>query len=245
VPEEGDIVNRLRLTSCLVGLAFLCIPGLASATEVLFDFNSLSAGVESNGGSDAIEQYMESLYLSDITVSAGAETRKNRVENRPFGMFLGNSDGATDRGNCPGGLNDAPCHNGPYDTFLINDWNEGYDAFSITFENVPITGFDVDWEIFPVTRNGAAADITILADEEEIFFSELVGADKELGDLGHFSYSFNSPVHTLEFVDWRDTPIGIDNLRVRRDIPVPGTGLLFITGLVALGLGRGSKRSRG
>lgn len=235
---------NLRLASRLAVVLFVCLPAFASATEVLFDFNDLASGIESDE-SDAIETYMELLYGSDITLSDGAKTRKSRVEDRPSGMYLGNSDGATGRGPCPVDQNTAPCHPDPKDTFLINDWSEEYDRFSITFEEEPISGFEVDWEIFPVTRNGQAADITILADEEEIFFSELLGADKELGDLGHFSYSFNAPVHTLEFIDWRDAPIGIDNLRVRRDMPVPGTVLLIMTGLLALGVRRRSQRLRG
>jgi hypothetical protein len=182
---------------------------------------------------------MEGIYGSDITVAWGAKTQKDRIESRPTGMYLGNTDGALDRGNCNGN-----CHPDPKDTFLINRWNSTSvpsnlrDRITITFEDVPIWGFGVDWEIFPVTRTGAAADITIKADGETLFFSELLGLDKEKGDLGHFSIDFAVPVHTLEFIDWTDAPIGIDNLTLTRRVPLPGTGLLLLAGLAALGLQR-------
>ena len=205
----------------------------AGADTILFDFNSLAANKDSkNNGNDLIEEYMELVYGSDITVPAGARTRKDRVEDRPDGAYLGNSDGALDRGLCaPSGS--VACHGTPMDTFLINRWNNDFDRIGITFEQQPIIAVEFDWEIFPVTQNGQTADLTVIADETQIFFHEILGANKELGDLGHFSYVFDSPVSTLQFIDWTDAPIGIDNLRVRRqETPWASPLLLLSAGLV-------------
>jgi hypothetical protein len=215
-------------------------------SSVLFDFNSLAKNINSANGADPIETYMEALWGSDISVALGAKTQKDRIENRPSGAYLGNTDGATNRGDCL-----APhCHPDPKDTFLINRWNQSSipsdlrDRIIITFEEEAITGFDVDWAIFPVTQNGQNADITIKADGATLFFRALLGADKELGDLGHFSFDFETPVNTLEFIDWSDAPIGIDNLLVRRDVPAPGTLPLLVPGILALLLHRRRARAR-
>jgi hypothetical protein len=244
--------------------AALALPQTAAAATILFDFNSLPADVnsKSNGSpfpapnplpssADRIEDYMEDIYGSNITVLLGAQTRTSRVENRPNGtldMYLGNSDGAMDRGDCSNPGADAACHGGNPDTFLINRWNSTSvpsglrDRIVITFLDVPIMGFEVDWEIFPVTMNGQNADITIKADGEQLFFSQLLGIDKERGDLGHFAISFDQPVHTLEFIDWSDAPIGIDNLQVT--IPVPGTLALLGAGCLAFSFSRVARRRR-
>jgi hypothetical protein len=236
----------------------LVLSGTATASTILFDFNSLGADINSvsNGSpfpssTDPIEDYMEDIYGSNITVQLGARTRSDRVEGRPNGsldMYLANSDGASDRGDCP---SNTACHGAPMDTFLINRWNASSidpglrDRIIITFEDDPIMGFEVDWEIFPVTRNGQNADITIKADGEQLFFSQLLNGEKERGDLGHFvSVTFLDPVHTLEFIDWNDAPIGIDNLRVTRRVPVPGTPSLLGAGLLAFGLSRKRSRAR-
>jgi hypothetical protein len=249
-----------KLGLVLLMVVALTLPQTAGAATILFNFNSLGAGINSasngspfpapNPAPDRIEDYMEDIYGSNITVLLGAQTRTSRVENRPNGtldMYLGNSDGATDRGDCSPVANPA-CHGGNPDTFLINRWDSSSiasnlrDRIVITFLDVPIMGFSVDWEIFPVTMNGQNADITIKADGETLFFSQLMGADKERGDLGHYSVSFTQPVHTLEFIDWSDAPIGIDNLRVT--VPVPGTLALLGAGCLAFSFTRAARRRR-
>jgi len=216
----------------------------SGADTILFDFNSLAANKNSkDNGNDPIEEYMELVYGSAITVVEGARTRKERVEDRPNGAYLGNSDGALDQGLCaPNGL--IACHGAPMDTFLINRWNNGFDRIVITFEDEPISSVEFDWEIFPVTQAGQRAHLQVIADESHIFFLELFGANKELGDLGHFNtLVFDSPVHTLQFIDWNDAPIGIDNLRVRRqETPWPSSLLLLGAGLAGPAVWKLSRR---
>lgn len=215
--------------------------------SIVFDFNTLPAGTLSVTGPDDIESYMEGIYLSDITVKLGARTQKARIESLPTGIYLGNSDGAPDRHSYPW----APySHPNPKDTFLINRWDATSllpgerDRIVIIFEDVPITSVEFDWEIFPVTISGASADITFKADGVTItpFFPyALSGPDKPLGDLGHFTYVFDHPVSMLEFIDWTDAPIGIDNLEVTK-LPAPGSLVLLATGVGALSLVRRRRR---
>lgn len=94
--REIVVASILRDEKGMRGL--LALPIRAGAAPIPFDFNALSAGINSTAGADRIETYMEGLYGSDVTVNLGAQTRKNRVENRPRGLCLGNADGALDRG---------------------------------------------------------------------------------------------------------------------------------------------------
>ena len=222
-------------------LATLACPGGVFAGSILFNFNPLAANLNSAAGSapgqDPMEDYMEAIYGSPITVNLGAKTLKDRPENpHPAGLYLGNSDGALDRGvfvNPPG-------HPDPKDTYLINRWNSSCcaanqkDRIAITFEQQPIIGAEFDWEIFPVNSNGTTADFTFKADGAVYYYTALLSlSEKQQGDLGHYAVSFPNSVHTLEFIDWTDAPVGIDNLRVI--VPGPPTLLLVGLGLLAAG----------
>ena len=232
--------RRKRRTSVcgLVALtAIMLLPQLAHADVMLFDFNSLPANVNSRGGSDPIEAYMEGVYGSQITVRTGARTRRNRVNGTPADLYLGNSDA---------GMGHAP----PLDTFLINRWNatslaeNRRDRITIVFEDEPITGLEFDWEIFPVSEDNRAS-IAVKADGEVIFMHKLFGADRALGKVGHFSLlNLGHSVRKLEFIDRSfGAPIGIDNLRVRTgpndDLPVfsnpePSSLVIAATGLLGM-----------
>jgi hypothetical protein len=225
------------------------LTGLAGANTVLFDFNSLAENINSTNSEDAIEDYMEALWGSEITVKRGAKTFKSRIEGRPanpFDAYLGNTDGAVGRTDCP---SDPACHGQAPDTFLINRWNANglaaneRDRIAITFEEEPIFSVEFDWAIYPVTEGGQNADLTVWADETQIFFTQLLGEEKEKGDLGHFFLNFNGPVRTLQFVDWNDAPIGIDNLRVGRQVPWPDPLLLLAAGLAGPAWWTARKRS--
>lgn len=200
-----------------------------AAESVLFDFNSLAAGVNSTSGADKIETYMESMYGSNITVNWGARTMKGKPESgRPAAnqLYLANSDDAPDRGPMAG----SPYwHADPKDTYLINRWNTNpskscgptcmNDRIVFIFD-VPIISAEWDWEIFPINSASKKADLTVKADGVTIFYASLTTlADKMLGDLGHAGpFFFATPVNKLEFIDWTNAPDGIDNLRVT---PVP------------------------
>lgn len=214
-------------------LVFAASSGAVRAESVLFDFNALGKNVNSTNGADPIELYMENLWGSNITVVAGAKTMKNRPENpHPAGLYLGNSDGATVRGPYPG----PGSHGNPKDTYLINRWNSGCcaatekDRITIVFDE-GINEVAFDWEIFPTNGANTTADFTFKADEVPYFFTALTTmSEKTQGQLGHLSFDFDHPVHRLEFIDWTDAPIGIDNLHVGFTVPGPSP-------LLALGLG--------
>jgi hypothetical protein len=217
-------------------VASLAIPGGAAAAPILFNFNSIPDNTNSSSGEDMIEDYMEAIYGSEITVALGARAEDDKIEGRPTGAYLGP------------------------DIFLINRWNTTSisstlrDRIIITFEVVPITGLEFDWEIFPVTQSGQNADLTVnvwtpqqLVLEQPgttIFFRELLGPAKEAGALGHESFTFSTPVKMVQFIDWSDAPIGIDNLSLPNLVPLPGTLALLGAGLVAFGIGRVRRRAR-
>lgn len=219
----------------VIAAVFLVTSGNVNAAPILFNFNSLADNTMSTGGEDAIENYMEGIYGSEITLDLGAMADDDRVEGRPTGAYLGP------------------------DIYLRNRWNATSvpsnlrDRIGIQFNVVPITGLEFDWEIFPVTQSGQNADFTVrvwtqqqLNDEDAgtvIFFTQLLGPAKELGALGHESFSFSSPITRVEFIDWNDAPIGIDNLSTTQT-PVPGTLVLLGAGLLALGIGRARRRSK-
>lgn len=241
---KGEVTIR-TLQALLLGFILLVPATRTSATPILFDFNTLAAGLNSTTGEapgDPIEAYMEGLYGSNITVNVGAQTQKNRIESgHPAGLYLGNSDGALDRGP----FVSPPGHPDPKDTFLINRWNatslpaDVRDRIVITFDR-PIASVEFDWEIFPQTSG--VADITIKADGTTIFYELLPATpidERRLGDLGHFAhFDFVTPVHTLEFIDWNTAPIGIDNLTVNDTIPEPATLLLLGSGLAVMAVWR-------
>lgn len=236
-------------------LLLLCVYPLAAQATVLFDFNALAAGRNSAGGPpdplhnapDLIDVYMTGLYGSKVTVDLGGRTMQGKPESRrPANteLYLGNSDLAPDRGPMAGApFVHARDRRGriPLDTYLINRWNASSlprdvrDRIVISFEDVPIDSVEFDWEIFPVTASGQNADITVKADGVTIFHEALFGKDKEKGDLGHFGpFSFATPVRTLEFIDWTDAPIGMDNLSVNQQVPEPGSLVLFLSAGLAL-----------
>ena len=212
-------------------VASLAIPGGAAAAPILFDFDTIPDNTNSSSGEDMIEDYMEAIYGSEITVALGARAEDDKIENRPTGAYLGP------------------------DIFLINRWDKTSisptlrDRIIITFEDVPITGLEFDWEIFPVTESGQNADLTVMVTDifgqtNTIFFHELLGPAKELGALGHESFTFSTPMKTVQFIDWSDAPIGIDNLSLPNRVPLPGTLALLGAGFVAFGVGRARRRAR-
>jgi hypothetical protein len=254
----------------VIAAVLLMMAANVNAATILFDFDgpgiadgSCGTGITCSTGNtigtggvvDPIEVYMEGLYGSDITVDWGAKVEDDRTEGLTSTYpYLGSTNGAIDRfGNCGTG----PCDLTSPDRFLINRWNSSLpstlrDRITITFEIVPITGLEFDWEIFPVTQSGQNADLTVRVwtqqqiDDEDldgtvIFFSQLLGSDKPLGDMGHQSFTFDDPITRISFIDWNDAPIGVDNLRLTQT-PVPGTLVLLGAGFLALGLGKARRR---
>ena len=228
-----------------LGFVVGCVALAATPAQaaILFDFNALGGTTNAssnNAGMDTIDTYMSNVYGSTVKIAYGARTRRSNIDPYPD-YWLGNTDGATSSSDAA-----STSHGGTPDTFLINRWNSSLpnsvkDRIVISFLDEPIYGLEVDWEIFPVVATSSAnADLTIKADGVTIFFHELLGAAKALGAMGHFSYMFAQGVTTLEFIDWFDAPVGIDNLTVTQNEPVPEPATL---GLLALGLAVGGYAS--
>lgn len=222
---------------CLLTVAMVLQSATAQA-GILFDFNSLSSGVNSSSGSDAIEAYMSSIYGSAVTVDLGARTMKSKPEEVGPWPYLGNTDFVD---------GDLQSHWWYKDTYLINRWNASWipadqrDRITITFEEEAIGSIAFDWQIFPVTTG--KADFTVKADGETVFYYDNA-LDKYNGYLSHTELTFDAPVHKLEFIDWYTAPIGIDNLYVNpppppppsnQSVPEPATALMMLLGTLGIG----------
>jgi len=223
--------------------AFLIALAPLPAESVLFDFDSLSANVDSTPGADLIETTMEGIWgaavgstKKDITVNWGARTAGLRIENAFSTIYLGNSDSATawnQTGTPPTNNRNTDSSSSTRDVYLYNRWNAllpssgcgsspcQRDRITIIFEQQPIISVEFDWEIFPINSNADIADFTFVADGVQYYYHPPLPSTagsglptKFTGDVGHYSIVFETPVKKLEFIDWTTAPIGIDNLRV-------------------------------
>jgi hypothetical protein len=183
--------------------------------EVLFDFNSLSAGKKT--GSEAVGSYMDSVYGSDVSLDSGLQTSRKGVKTSSKWTHLGNSEGASAR--YP--MTRAERKRLPSDTFLFSRANSKRAAprIVIHFDKDPITSLKFDFEIFRGRKN-AASGIIVRAGGVTVFQYSLLGAQAKAGHLGlEGPIFFDAPVHTLEFIGMPGSGIGIDNLAV--NIPAP------------------------
>lgn len=174
-----------------------------------FDFNEVPISKKKKSHSAAqIESYMETIYGADVTVGPGVRATNN-VGQWAGGMHLGNSD--TSPMGILGRAAELP------DTFLMSGKGKN-PGIVITFGEAPIHSFAVDWQLFKKARG-----LTIKADGEVIFEQALTKAERKVGMLGHQDpIFFDHPVHTLEFIGWKNSKLGIDNLVV--NFPLGGNG---------------------
>jgi len=189
----------------------LFVHGTAFATSVLFDFEDAPF----MGGAGDIEEYMESVYGSDVTVIGGRVANWSPGPHGPFG---------------PGPLGpDNYIQAGP--DYCPSSW------FSFSFNEVPITSSSFDWG----TKLGVEGPIPlivysfdVLADDVGIFSIEC-GFDDLSGNTG--ALFFDSPITTLKFTvgPFANFEIEVDNLMVT---PIPEPATIALMGFGALGLVR-------
>jgi hypothetical protein len=267
------VVPALALAAALSG-SILPLESQAETLPFKWDFNPLAAGVNSANGPDSIETYMEGVFGSDITVKLGAQTRKTRMDGlTSLSFFLGNTDGATDRGFYP-----AKAKQPPLDTFLINRWNDAKnvpnlherDRITITFEEQGLDWIAFDWEIFPVVKgSNEPADITFRACKKSERIADTKGVllcpadpahtfmffdlgpkgspEKELGDLGHFPQNIEKFffASAMEQFEWIDWNTAPVGLdNLEGGVLVPQPGSLLLIGSALLALGSLRKARR-
>jgi hypothetical protein len=185
--------------------------------DVLFDFNSLTAGKKAGAGSEAVGSYMENLYGSDVSLDSGPQTSKKGVKTSSKWTHLGNSEGASARHP----MTRAERKRAQSDTFLFSRSQSKRAAprIAIQFEKEPITSLKFDFEIF---RGGkkTPTGMIVRADGVTVFQYSLLGTQAKVGYLGlEGPIFFDAPVHTLEFIGMPGSGIGIDNLAV--NLPAP------------------------
>ncbi len=183
----------------------LFVHGTALATSVLFDFEDAPF----MGGAGEIEEYMESVYDSDVTMIGGRVANWSPGPHGPFG---------------PGPLGpDNYIQAGP--DYCPSSW------FSFSFNEVPITSASFDWG----TKLGVEGPIPlpvvalqVYADDVKIFSRECDWQDSS-GNTGMLF--FDLPVTTLKFmlVGPAFFEIEIDNLTVT-PVPEPATIALMTFG---------------
>ena len=194
--------------SLFLALLALFMNGTTLATSVLFDFED----AQFMGGAGEIEEYMESVYSSDVTVIGGRVANWSPGPHGPFG---------------PGPLGpDNYIHAGP--DYCPSSW------FSFSFNEVPITSASFDWGTIlgvegPIPMIVYSFDV--FADDVEIFSVEC-GFDELSGNTDVLF--FNSPITTLKFTvnPFANFEIEVDNLTVT-SVPEPAT--IALMGLGALG----------
>ena len=217
------IVMKIRkLTLCSFGLAFLLFAAneVFADPAVLFDFNTLSPGIQSGSGADSIEAYMSGLHGAQITVDTGAQTSHQGIKVKRKYTHLGNSEGALGIAK----LSKKALKLKASDTFLVNPAHAkgAQTRLTLDFGNKPITSFEFDFEIFPMKKKFPAG-LVVKADGETILEYSASGKNKKTGYLGHQGlFVFDGPVHELEFIGTPNTPIGIDNLLVNAPAELSG-----------------------
>ncbi|MGH7844924.1 MAG: PEP-CTERM sorting domain-containing protein [Candidatus Binatia bacterium] len=204
------------------GLAFLllAVNEVFADPAVLFDFNTLSPGIESGSGADSIEAYMSGLHGAQITVDTGAQISNQGIKVKRKYTHLGNSEGALGIAK----LSKKQQKLRASDTFLVNPAHVkgAQTRLTLDFGNKPLTSFEFDFEIFPMKKKFPAG-LVVKADGETILEYSASGKSKKTGYLGHQGlFVFESAVHELEFIGTPNTPIGIDNLLV--NVPVELSG---------------------
>ena len=181
----------------------------SNANAVLFDFDGAPylGGLPVGSLAGAVEDYMEQIYGSDITVEAGNPISGivgNGLFNGPLGLDeAGNDD-------------DHYIQAGPS---CDSHW------FSFSFNEVPIIAVSFDW--------GARIDAFHAYADGEMVFSSVAWDFWTSGNSG--TIYFDSPVTVLKFTDSFIGEIEVDNLCVT-SIPEPATVcLLGLSGLILLG----------
>jgi len=212
-----------KLTSLYsFGLALLLFAAneVFADPAVLFDFNTLSPGIQSGSGADSIETYMGSLYGAQITVDTGAQISNQGIKVKRKYTHLGNSEGASGIAK----LSKKALKLKASDTFLVNPAHVkgAQTRLTLDFGDKPLTSFEFDFEIFPMKKKFPAG-LIVKADGETILEYSASGKNKKTGYLGHQGlFVFDSPVHELEFIGTPNTPIGIDNLLVNAPAELSG-----------------------
>lgn len=233
---QGSYITTIRL--CTIALLALAVESAEAGPIV--NFNSLSSGINSTSSEDAIENHIEAVTGIEVTLYTGTKTLRGEPEAGLSSVWLGNSDYVN------GVL--TPHAPGVRDTYLINRWNETSISSSLRdrikiYFHTAITSIEFDWQIFPTL--GTKADLTVKGDGTTYFYYNNI-ANKTVGKLGHTLITFNAPTNLVEFIDWYDAPIGIDNLHInpppppQTEVPEPATGVLMLLG----GMGIAAVRRR-
>ena len=141
----------------LVGVVVLCGTAMSARADIVFNFNSLSAGTGNSTNETAIANYMDGLLGCGncVTVTGAATNQTYNGDGHVVGsngssLTLGTSDGATS--------NSSTTPSTTYDTFLSNITNVAgtnhnqvqsiSSEMIITFSQ-PVTLKSFDYEIFP------------------------------------------------------------------------------------------------
>ena len=180
-----------------VFLLTLVVQPAAFADMVSFDFDDIQSSSRKGPKAIDVENYMEALFGSNISVSGNTATGR--------------------AGAAAGSLQNPDAALGISGGFLKAGKGRGA-GISFDFGESPIESFSVDW----LLRKGGRK-FTILADGVIVNQQTLTKNQRKAGLSGHQdSFFFDDPVHRLEFIGVKKQSFAIDNLFI--NIPLPGSG---------------------
>ncbi len=213
----------------LAGAVVLCGSAMSARADIVFNFNSLSAGSGNSANETAIQNYMDGLLgcSNCVTVTGAATDTTYNGDGHVVGpggvsLTLGTSNGATsDSSTTPSGTDD---------TFLSNVTNSASTVSNeiiITFSQaVTLEGFD--YEIFPDAScpspsncSGGTPDFTFdVNGSTQVFNTNAVfpsssgsdGSSTHSPDSGTCSYSWCTETSAQYIGHWSGTLTNVTQL---------------------------------
>ncbi|HKW02829.1 MAG TPA: PEP-CTERM sorting domain-containing protein [Vicinamibacterales bacterium] len=262
-----DLTKKVAVTAVAAAFALVGTSNAAYASDIAFDFNSLSTGAHLTGA-NSVQTYMNTILAGNgggtVVLSGGGLNGNSLIVTNSYdgeGHVYGPGGVAVTLGTTDHGV----AHGGPNDNFLYT-----FTGTSIIMQFsglAPVHGVTFDFEIFPnnecsnvnnPNQCSSVPDFTFKFNGVTVPGGHFLASNPPAGSRSalsnpetnpqmppmFFSYTFASSMSafTLEFDDWPAT-IGVDNVTLVRS-PEPGSMILLGSGLAGFLARRRTKAAR-